>query len=319
MSEPRVTLYDLQPPKPDMLQEVVSGLSSKKKKIDPKYLYDQKGSELFDAITRQPEYYLTRTEEKILTHYADEIHSVIGEDAFLVEFGSGSSAKSRILLTSIRPCAYMPIDISKQYLQESVNGLSKDYPWLDIRATCADYSQDFELPWSPEGVDPVIFFSGSSIGNFSPSDAIDCMKRINRLAGRGGGLLIGIDREKAEDALHAAYNDANGVTATFSLNALQHINHKLDSNFSIEGFEHEARYNSPKSRIEIYLRSLRNQQVWVGDRQFHFDRDERILLEYSHKYTPESFLEISKEAGFTDKAHWTDSNEYFSVFFLAAD
>lgn len=315
---PKVTLYDLEPSKPDMLKEILAGLSGPSKSIPPKYLYDQRGSELFESITQQPEYYLTRAEEDILATYSEEISQTLGSNLFLVEFGSGSSGKTRALLSSIKPQAYMPIDISKQHLQLATRALSEEYPWLDIRPACADYSQDFELPWVPPNAKPIVFFPGSSVGNFELSQAQACLERISRLVGQDGGLLIGVDRTKTKDTLNAAYNDAGGVTAAFSLNILSHINHTLNSNFVLDCFAHEAHYNDPENRVEIYLRSLVDQQVCIEDHHFHFQAGERILIEYSHKYTTESFLKIAEKTGFVSKEHWMDAEEYFSVFYLVA-
>ena len=313
-----VTLYDLQPSGPTMLQEIVVGLSATYKQIHPKYLYDKNGSRLFDAITEQPEYYLTKTEQGILKDYHQEISATIGKNSFLMELGSGSSMKIRILLENIKPRAYMPIDISKQHLKQSANILANDYPWLDIRATCADYAKNLKLPWCPEGSKRVVFFSGSSLGNFSPDEAQACLSRIYELAGKNGGLLIGIDKQKSEQKLHAAYNDAGGVTAAFSLNVLQHINRSLGADFANDGFAHEAFYNNEEGRVEIYLRSLREQSVQVDEYQFQFGTDERILIEYSYKYTTDSFLAMAERAGFKSNQHWMDKDEYFSVFYLTA-
>lgn len=311
-----VTLYDLKPSGPTMLQEIVAGLSAPDKQIHPKYLYDKLGSQLFDAITEQPEYYLTKTEQGILKDYHQEIATTIGKNSFLMELGSGSSIKTRTLLESLKPQAYMPIDISKQHLEQSANALVNDYPWLDIRAICADYTKKFKLPWLPTGGKRIVFFSGSSLGNFSPDEAQACLSHIYELAGEGGGLLIGIDRQKSEQKLHAAYNDANGVTAAFSLNVLQHINRHLGADFAADGFAHEAFYNSEEGRIEIYLRSLRAQSVQIDEHQFQFAVDERILIEYSYKYTADSFLATAGQVGFKSNQHWTDKDEYFSVFYL---
>lgn len=311
------TLYDLSTPEPDMLQEVMAGFALETKRISPKYFYDERGSQLFDAITKLPEYYLTCTELDILITNKKAIADAIGPDSFLIEFGSGSSVKVRVLLESIRPTAYMPVDISKEHLENSVKAIAKEYGWLDIRATCVDYSEDFSLPWSPENARRIAFFPGSSLGNFSPEHALALLVRIRNMVGETGGLLIGIDKQKPEHILRAAYNDSAGVTEAFNLNMLEHINRVLDADFAKDDFKHEAIYNARAGRIEMYLRSLKKQQVRLNGHQLDFRKNERISTEHSYKYSTESFLEVAKNAGFSHARHWTDDQAWFSVFYLS--
>lgn len=311
------TLYDLSTPGPGMLQEVMAGFALEAKRISPKYFYDERGSQLFDAITKLPEYYLTRTELDILITNTKAIADAIGPDSFLIEFGSGSSVKVRSLLESIRPKAYMPIDISKEHLENSMKAMSQEYSWLDIRATCMDYSEGFSLPWSPENAKRVVFFPGSSLGNFDPEHALALLVHIRNMVGDTGGLLIGIDKQKPEHILQAAYNDSAGATEAFNLNMLDHINRVLDADFAKDNFQHEAIYNARAGRIEMYLRSLKEQQVCLNGHQLDFRKNERISTEHSYKYNTEGFLEIAKNAGFSHARHWTDAQAWFSVFYLS--
>lgn len=311
-------LYDLNPPKPYTLKEILDGLVASPKHIHPKYFYDAKGSKLFDAITELPEYYLTRTELSILTDHKKAIADTIGRDALLIEFGSGSSTKIRALLEAVRPIAYMPIDISKAHLEQSAKVISESFPWLNIKAVCADYTLPLELPWLPEDDKRVVFFSGSTLGNQNPDEAADFLGRIRQLVGQKGGLLVGIDKHKPASVLHAAYNDAQGVTATFNLNVLSHINRLTDADLKPELFEHEAVYNKEAGRIEMYLSSLEDHSACLQDHQIHFHKGEKINTELSYKYETETFLRMAQAAGFENAQHWTDPKGYFSVFYLTA-
>lgn len=309
-------LYDLSMPKPDMLEEILAGFALTPKRIQSKYFYNERGSRLFEAITRLPEYYMTRVELDILDTNKEEIVRAVGNNVFFIEFGSGSSTKIRILLESIRPKAYMPIDISKDHLEASAKTIAQDYSWLNVRAACADYSQQFDLPWSPEGIKHVAFFPGSSLGNFDPDEALAFLIRVRKLVGDTGGLLIGIDKQKSEHILHAAYNDASNTTKDFNLNMLEHINEALGADFIIDNFQHEAIYNCDESRIEMYLRSLTNQNVQIDGHQLYFHENERIATENSYKYKTSSFLDMASRAGFKNSEHWMDAKAYFSVFYL---
>lgn len=310
-------LSDLNPPKPDFLKEILSGLTASPKYICPKYFYDAEGSRLFDAITELPEYYIARSELEILTTHKESIASAIGQNTLLIEYGSGSSRKIRTLLEAIRPSIYMPIDISKEHLEQSAKIIAKDYPWLAIKAVCADYTTAFELPSLPESnTKRVVFFPGSTLGNHDPSEALGFLERIHKMVGQGGGLLVGIDRQKPAHLFRAAYNDAQGVTAAFNLNALSHINCITGANFSLNQFKHEAIYNDDEDRVEMRLHSLQDQSIELQGQAVHFRKDERINTEHSNKYKTETFLEMVTGAGFECAQHWTDSKGYFSVFYL---
>ena len=230
--------------------------------------------------------------------------------------GSGSSAKVRFLLEDVRPCVYMPMDISKDYLILSARELSAEYPWLDVRAACADFTSAVQLPYSPAGAHRVAFFPGSSIGNFDPSDAVEFLRNIARLVGHQGGLLIGVDLKKSPAILNAAYNDDQGVTAAFNLNLLKRINRELDANFALENFEHHAFYNETAGRIEMHLISTLAQVVSIGTERFAFDEGEGIHTENSYKYTVQEFHDLAANAGLQARGVWLDDDELFSIHYL---
>jgi len=311
-----VRFYDLHPPMADFKQEVLDGLATSPKEISPKFFYDKRGSELFDQITTLPEYYPTETELTILETHRNEMIDLLGKNCLLVELGSGSSQKIRLLLDSLKPAAYAPMDISKQHLLDAANALKEDYPNLDIHAICADYSTDFELPYSPDDLPHAGFFPGSSIGNFRPEDAQVLLKQVAHLLGQDARLLIGVDLKKQADILNAAYNDAQGVTAAFNLNLLTRINRELDGEFDIENFSHHAFYNEDKGRIEMHLKSDVAQTVKIGQQTFNFVKDETIHTENSYKYSVAQFQQLASEVGFKTVEVWTDKDNLFSVHCL---
>jgi dimethylhistidine N-methyltransferase len=273
---------------------------------------------LFTEITRQLEYYLTRTEIGLLRAHTDEISELIGEDFLLIEYGSGSSEKIRILLENLRPSIYAPLDISRDYLAEAAEALGREYPWLEVHATCVDFTHEFELPF-PSQKRRVSFFPGSSIGNFSRVEAAAFIKRIRKLVGPDGGLLIGIDLKKDETILNAAYNDRKGVTSAFNLNILSHLNREHDANFDVDAFSHRAAYNAEKGCIEMFLVSDRVQTVHLGDERLDFDAGEEIHTENSHKYTLGEVEALADQAGFTRVRQWLDDDSLFGVFYLSSD
>ena len=298
-----------------MAEEVHAGLIRKQKTISPKYFYDKRGSELFDAITELPEYYPTRTEIHLLRQHGNEFADMLGRDSYLFELGSGSSVKIRLLLEAIRPKLYIPMDISHDHLVASVNQLVEDYPWLDIYAAHVDYTKPWVLPdFGPGRYNA--FFPGSSIGNFEPDSALLLLKRINRLVGKGGGLLIGVDLKKDIPKLEAAYNDAQGITAQFNLNILAHINNRLDADFNPGNFTHVAFYNADKGRIEMHLRSQRDHRVRINGNTYVFQAGETIHTENSYKYTSEEFLQLAGQAGFSPLKEWVDTDGLFSMHYL---
>lgn len=312
----RVNFYDLHPAPADMRSEVLAGLYRKQKSIPPKFFYDQRGSELFDAITRLPEYYPTRTEIGILERHGDEMAELVGRDALLVELGSGSSLKIRVLLEALDPAVYVPVDISKEHLLTSARDLAGSFPGLEVHAACADYSAPFDLPFDDRGRDRAAFFPGSSIGNFHPAEARRLLERVGVLLGSGGKLLIGVDLIKAPAILNAAYNDAQGVTADFNINLLKRINRELDANFDLDAFSHHAFYNREETRVEMHLVSHGEQRVSVAGEGFYFREDESIHTENSYKYSVEGFHALAGDAGFEAERVWTDPQRLFSVHCL---
>ncbi len=299
----------------DDLEEILEGLKRDEKMNSPKYFYDERGSQLFDEITRLPEYYPTETELAIMRDNIDEIADLIGEKASLIEFGSGSSLKIRTLLDHLRSLAvYVPVDISEEHLVAAAESLKADYPDLEILPVVADFMQPFDLP-SPTimPVKNVVYFPGSTIGNFTNDAALDLLKVMYHEAREGGALLIGVDLQKDAGILEAAYNDSKGVTAEFNINMLRHINREHGANFDLDAFEHRAEYNEDEGRIEIHLDSTSDQLVQLGDEEIAIAEGEAILTEYSHKYTLEGFAALARKAGFEVRKVWTDADRLFSV------
>jgi len=308
--------YDYHPKQIDFYNEVLTGLQASPKVIPPKFFYDEVGSNLFEQICQLPEYYPTRTERDILSRNAREIASIIGTHSYILEPGCGSCEKIRILLETLKPKAYVPMDISRDYLQKSAQAISDAYPWLDVHAACVDFTAPIELPFCPDDEHKLAFFPGSSIGNFEPKHAKQFLRQIVDMVGSGGGLLIGVDLKKEEQILHQAYNDNAGVTAEFNLNLLSRINEELDANFNLDEFNHHAFYNSEVGRIEMHLVSQKSQKVKVGDYFIDFSAGESIHTESSYKYTVIEFQELAIDAGFKPRQVWTDSGELFSVHYF---
>jgi len=309
---------DCQPKLEDFRQEAIQGLRKNPKQISPKFLYDERGSKLFNQICNLEEYYLTRTEMDILQNHAEEMALQIGEGCCLVEFGSGNNRKVRTLLEKLKnPLAYMPIDISKEYLLQSAEEMANDYPDLDIVAICADYTQEFPLPEIAEKSKKVAFFPGSTIGNFKPEEASKFLENTNHLLQKGGGLLIGVDLKKSAEFLDAAYNDSRGVTSNFNKNLLLRMNEELDAQFDLKSFKHEAFYVAEKSRVEMHLVSEKEQTILIGNFSISFSKGESIHTENSYKYTLPEFQEMTAKAGFETKEVWTDQKDLFSVHYLA--
>ncbi len=316
MNSSTIYFYDLHPPLANLKEEVLSGLSTIPKMIPPKFFYDEFGSQLFDQITELEEYYPTRTEITILEEHGNEMVGLLGKDALLIELGSGSSQKIRLLLDALQPAAYMPIDISKTHLLKSAQTLFNDYPHLDIHATCADYSDHFHLPYNPENTPKAAFFPGSSIGNFEPNQAQALLERVAEFLGSNSTLLVGVDMKKDPQRLNHAYNDAKGITAAFNLNLLNRINQELDANFDISYFKHHAFYNEQLGRIEMHLVSNIPHEVHIDGQTFSFDKNESIHTESSYKYTVDEFQALAQMAGFQPIRVWTDAENLFSVHCL---
>jgi dimethylhistidine N-methyltransferase len=312
----RVHFHDLHPTPADMRAEVLAGLALPQKRLSPKFFYDAEGSRLFDAICELPEYYPTRTEIGILRCHGAEMAARLGRDALLIELGSGSSLKIRTLLEALRPAVYMPVDISREHLLRSAQSLAAAFPGLDVHAVCADYSSAFVLPVDHHDHPRAAFFPGSSVGNFEPPAAGRFMARVGQILGPGGRLLIGVDLVKDTRRLEAAYNDADGVTAAFNLNLLARINRELGADFDLDGFRHQAFFNTELSRIEMHLLSTRAQRVSLAGRTFELAEGESIHTECSYKYRIDGFHALAAEAGFTAEQVWSDPDELFSVHCL---
>ncbi|TWT51655.1 L-histidine N(alpha)-methyltransferase [Allorhodopirellula solitaria] len=300
-------------------REVVKGLLESPKRIDSKHLYDERGSKLFDKICQLPEYYLTRTEQEIMQANVADIVREVGPNALLVELGSGSSQKTRLLLDRLEaPRAYVPIDISAEHLRATARRLRAKYPALEVKPIVGDFTHQIEMPAGFADTSVCIYFPGSTIGNLPRDDAKKLLRIIADRCGQDGGLLIGFDLHKSKSVLEAAYNDSQGVTAAFSINLLRRLNREANANFDIQRFRHVAFYNPSMSRIEIYLESIQDQVVRVGGGDISFARHERILTEYSHKYTLAGFSEMAEESGLTPTSVWLDQRNYFAVMYLEA-
>jgi dimethylhistidine N-methyltransferase len=316
MTSNAIRFYDAHPGTGDLRQEVITGLARTPKTLPPKFFYDKRGSELFDAICKLPEYYQTRTEMGILRNCVTDLVDLIGPDCLLVELGSGASKKVRLLLEELRPSSYLGVDISKEFLLSSTSRLASDYPWLDVHAACVDFSHTLDIPHCQTFGHRVTFFPGSSIGNFDPDDAIDLLKRIADMMDMNGYLLIGVDLKKDTGILDAAYNDKAGITAEFNFNLLKRIRDELDTDINPDTFRHHAFYNPDQGRIEMHLVSTRHQRIRVEDKYFNFHARESIHTENSYKYTINEFTELARAAGFTRLQVWTDDSSLFSVQLL---
>ena len=301
-----------------MLRDVVEGLSRNRKTLPSKYFYDERGSKLFDDICELDEYYVTRTESTLMKQQVGDIAAAVGSNALLVEYGSGSSLKTRLLLRNlIAPAGYVPIDISGDYLSQVGHSLQAEFPNIEVMPVVADFTKSFEVP-SPTSKESrrVIYFPGSTIGNFRREDAMALLVGMAENAGADGGVLIGVDLDKDRDVLRAAYNDSQGVTAEFNLNILKRINDELGGSFDLRKFKHEAVFNDGRSCIEMHLISTQRQTVNVCKYSFEFEENESVLTEYSHKYTIDAFGEMANEAGLNVKNVWTDANNMFAVMYL---
>ena len=311
---------DLHPDSENFRDDVLTGLALPRKALAPKYFYDARGSALFEAICELPEYYPTRTELAMMQTSAREMARMLGPQCLLIEYGAGSGRKTRVLIEALAPVAYVAIEISRTALQQCAAELSTAYPTMKVAALCADYSRPINLPVI-EGIKPrrhVIYFPGSTIGNFTRSEALDFMRNAHALAGAGGAMLVGVDLKKDPVRLHAAYNDAQGVTAAFNLNLLSRINYELEGDFDLTMFEHHAFYDVAEGRIEMHLRSLRDQAVRVAGRTFLFRKGETMHTENSCKYSIGEFQQLARDAGFAPAQYWCDAEQLFSVHYLMA-
>jgi len=298
--------------------QVVEGLGESPPRISPIWFYDQRGSALFERICSLPEYYPTRTELGIMRRHAGEMAAALGERVAIIEPGSGASVKTRLLLDALEsPFGYVPVDISRDHLLLAAGRLRRDYPRLRVQPVCADFTATLEVPAAALGASRrVVYFPGSTLGNFDRSEAISLLSRFRAAAGPGGAVLLGIDRVKPASILERAYDDAEGVTAAFNLNALRHLNRELSASFDLAGFEHRAPWVAAEERIEMHLVARRDQTFGVGSATFHLARGEYLLTEYSHKYTLESASDIAAAAGLAMRRAWSDPRDWFSVLLL---
>ncbi|WP_103020038.1 L-histidine N(alpha)-methyltransferase [Salinibacter altiplanensis] len=309
-------VLDQAPTTESFRKATLRGLRKNQKRVPSKFLYDERGSKLFDAICELDEYYPTRTEIGIMRENVSAMAEAIGPAARLVEYGSGSSLKTRILLERMGEdlATYVPVDISKRHLLESAEALAEDHPAVPIQPVCADYTASFELPESPRPARRTVgYYPGSTIGNFPRAQARAFLSQIADTTGPDGGLLIGVDLKKDVDVMTTAYDDAEGVTAAFSKNLLRRMNQELNATFDLDAFEHQVRWNEARGCVESHLRSTIAQSVTVAGESFAFEEGETIHTEDSHKYTLEGFASLAAETGFEVESVWTDDRSYFSV------
>jgi dimethylhistidine N-methyltransferase len=298
--------------------DVLDGLSKHPKQLAPKYFYDAAGSELFEQITLLPEYYPTRTELGILRDHGADISAIVPKGSALVEFGAGATTKVRLLLETCAFGAYVPVDISGDFLKAQADALRKDFPGLAVYPVNADFTAAFTLPDAVAAMPKVGFFPGSTLGNFEPHEACAFLRSAREILGRNARMIIGVDLEKNERVLYEAYNDKAGVTARFNLNLLHRINRELGGNFDVSAFTHRAIYNRDRHRIEMYLISRKAQTVRVLGRAFSFRAGESIHTENSYKYSPERFAGLARGSGWIPSHCWSDAAGMFSVHALVA-
>jgi dimethylhistidine N-methyltransferase len=303
--------------------EVLAGLAQSPKQISPKYFYDQKGSALFDAITRLDEYYVPRVEQQIFEQYRLEICTAIGAGSTLIEPGAGSCEKVKWLLPELQPEVYIPMDISAEHLEASATEFSKAYPDLRVMPQVRDHTIDMNIDIEAGAARPVFFYPGSSIGNFGPESAEEFLRSIRdqlqsnaQNESASGGLLIGVDAKKDKALLDAAYNDREGVTAEFNVNALTHLNQLLEGNISTESFVHHAFYDENFGRIEMHLRCTKSHNAQLAGQSLEFTEDELIHTEYSYTYHPDEFIALAARAGFKIKELWQDPSKWYSVMYF---
>lgn len=315
------TFVDLAPIEDDFRTAALAGLTRPHKSIPCRFLYDAHGSELFGRICELPEYYITRTEVGILETYAKEIAALAGPNCHLIEFGSGAGTKVKFLLSAFEtPAAYTAIDISPAALHRAAQGITEAFSGVDVTAVCGDFTDPRRLPPSlfAGSARRIGFFPGSTIGNLTPEEAVAFLRGCRIVLGPDGAMIVGVDPKKDAAVLDAAYNDAAGVTAQFTLNILARMNRELGANFDLSRFRHDASYSPAEGRMAIYIQSLMDQIVKVAGRPVSFARGERIHVEYSYKYSVEEFETLAARAGFRATGCWTDAGRLFSVHYLNA-
>lgn len=323
MAVQRVECIDLQPSGDSFLEDVQHGLAQTPKTLPCKYFYDERGSELFEEITTLPEYYPTRTEIAIMRRWIGEIIQRCNSDVRLVELGSGASVKTRIVLEALQRAGirvqYVPIDISRDFLFKTAQDIAQQFPHIEVRAVCADYTQGLSWLGNQEGnAQTVVYFPGSTLGNFTREEARQFVANIREQLQTGDGFLLGTDLKKDSAIIHAAYNDAQGVTAQFNVHLLERINDELEATIPVRDYEHDAVYNSADGRIEMYLRSASNHTISVGERSFAIQRGEAILTEYSHKFDSVQIRALADATGFVVEYTWMDEAGLFGVHWLTA-
>ena len=319
-------LHDRQPRADRLYHDVRAGLSAVPRTLPPTYFYDDAGALLFERITQLEAYYPTRTELSILRRHLPELADAVGVNARIVELGSGSGMKTRLLLRHLHaPASYLPVDVSRAQLHQLALSLAADFPSLEIRPVCADFTREWSLPRTvAQPARTVAFFPGSTIGNFEAGDAVALLARVRRLSGPGGGLLIGADLHKERATLERAYNDPDGVTAAFNLNLLRRINRECGADFELDAFRHHAFYDEARRRIEMRLVATRPVVVTLPGPgtgaaiAFEFRPGDAITTEYSHKYTLASFGALAAAAGWAAERIWTDERAWFSLWLLRA-
>lgn len=314
------TVIDQQPSSGDIKANVLHGLRQPQKWISSMYFYDARGSALFDAICELPEYYLTRTEIAIMETSVDSIATALGSGISLIEFGSGASAKTRLLLNRLdAPAIYIPVDISREQLAASADELQALYPDVAVQPLCADFTAPFDLPTGPQTASRnVVYFPGSTIGNFGPPEALEILRQMRKISGPNGATLIGVDITKDPTIVQRAYNDSAGVTATFNKNILARLNRDIEADFHLDAFAHRALWNSTEGRVEMHLVSLCQQTVHIGGDVIHLRKDETIHTESSYKYELYEFSSLARQAGYSVDQVWTDPAQLFSVQYLLA-
>lgn len=313
----QLTFHDGRPPRQSFRDAVIEGLSREHKAIPPKFFYDERGSRLFAAICRQPEYYPPAVERRLLKQLAPELPALIGSGAVVIEPGAGNAAKVRLLINALRPRAFVPMDISFDYLRAVATQLAREFGWLSVHAVCTDFSHSLPIPEVVPRGRRLLFFPGSTLGNFEPHEALHFLHRVREAIGHDGMLLIGVDTKKGEALLNAAYNDAAGVTAQFNLNLLHRMRRELGARLNADGFEHLAFYNHAAGRVEMHLISAHQQRLQLDDCEFYLGKGESLHTENSYKYTPDEFLLLAEKGGFKPIREWMDHDGMFVIFLLA--
>ncbi len=314
-----ISFHDYKPKTLSLHDAVVEGLSKDRKSIPPKFFYDERGSQLFDEICQQPEYYPPTVEQKMLADNATEIASLSGQGRILIEPGAGNATKVRLLLNALRPTAYIPMDISFDYLKSAAVALADEYPWLQVHATCVDFTHSLPIPDAVPDGPRLLFFPGSSIGNFDLNEAKEFLAICRKAVRNDGMLLIGVDTKKSEPRLNAAYNDKAGVTARFNINLLHRMRDELGIECNPAHFAHKAFYNSSAGRIEMHLVSKQKQTLRLNGYRFNLDPGESLHTENSYKYTPSEFLQLASMSRFKEVRHWLDEDGLFAIYLFSAD